>query len=138
MTGESEGPAQIPGNAIADDAGGISAALSIMIALIHKQRTGEGQHVRVSMLDATIALLWPEGMAAHTFLSDEKRLSRPSRSVTDGRLELLDDQRAAYETPARDEADRVLRTDAVDDIDKLTAEAHTAIFGPESGRPDNS
>ncbi len=67
----------------------------------------------------------------------KKQLSHPSRSVTDGRIELLDDQRAAYETPVDDEADRVLRTDAVDDIDKLAAEAHTAIFGPESGRPDN-
>ena len=40
-----------------------------------------------------------------------QRLSQPSRSVTDGRIELLDDQRAAYQPPAPDEADRVVQVD---------------------------
>lgn len=57
MTGAVDGPPQIPGNAIADDAGGISAALAIVIALFHKQRTGEGQHVDLAMVDTLLNMM---------------------------------------------------------------------------------
>ena len=58
MTGEVDGPPQIPGNAIADDAGGISAALSIVMALFHKERTGEGQYVDLAMVDTLLNMMW--------------------------------------------------------------------------------
>lgn len=57
MTGDKGGPPKIPGNAIADDAGGISAALSIMIALYHKERTGEGQYVDFAMVDTLLNMM---------------------------------------------------------------------------------
>jgi crotonobetainyl-CoA:carnitine CoA-transferase CaiB-like acyl-CoA transferase len=57
MTGEVDGPPQIPGNAIADDAGGISAALGIVMALFHKQRTGEGQYVDLAMMDTLLNMM---------------------------------------------------------------------------------
>ena len=57
MTGELDGPPQIPGNAIADDAGGISAALSIVMALFHKERTGEGQYVDLAMVDTLLNMM---------------------------------------------------------------------------------
>lgn len=57
MTGELDGPPQIPGNAIADDAGGISAALSIMMALFHKERTGQGQYVDLAMVDTLLNMM---------------------------------------------------------------------------------
>jgi crotonobetainyl-CoA:carnitine CoA-transferase CaiB-like acyl-CoA transferase len=58
MTGDIDGPPKIPGNAIADDAGGISAALSIMIAMFHKERTGEGQYVDFAMVDTLLNRMW--------------------------------------------------------------------------------
>jgi crotonobetainyl-CoA:carnitine CoA-transferase CaiB-like acyl-CoA transferase len=57
MTGDRDGPPQIPGNAIADDAGGISAALAIMIALFHRERTGEGQYVDLAMVDTLLNMM---------------------------------------------------------------------------------
>ncbi len=57
MTGDIDGPPKIPGNAIADDAGGISAALSIMIAMFHKERTGEGQYVDFAMVDTLLNMM---------------------------------------------------------------------------------
>ncbi|MEM9255391.1 MAG: CaiB/BaiF CoA-transferase family protein [Pseudomonadota bacterium] len=57
MTGDLEGPPKIPGNAIADDAGGISAGLAIMIALFHKERTGEGQYVDFAMVDTLLNMM---------------------------------------------------------------------------------
>lgn len=57
MTGDKGSPPKIPGNAIADDAGGISAALSIMIAMFHKERTGEGQYVDFAMVDTLLNMM---------------------------------------------------------------------------------
>ncbi len=57
MTGDVDGPPQIPGIAIADDAGGIAAALGIMMALFHKERTGEGQYVDVAMVDTLLNMM---------------------------------------------------------------------------------
>jgi crotonobetainyl-CoA:carnitine CoA-transferase CaiB-like acyl-CoA transferase len=57
MTGDADGPPKIPGNAIADDAGGISAALAIVMALFHKERTGEGQYVDLAMVDTLLNMM---------------------------------------------------------------------------------
>ena len=65
MTGEVDGPPQIPGNAIADDAGGISAALGIVMALFHKQRTGEGQYVDLAMMDTLLNMMLLQLSDAH-------------------------------------------------------------------------
>jgi crotonobetainyl-CoA:carnitine CoA-transferase CaiB-like acyl-CoA transferase len=58
----------------------MTAAQAITAALLARERGGGGQHVRLSMLDAAVSFLWPEGMAAQTFLSDRRRLRRPSLS----------------------------------------------------------
>jgi crotonobetainyl-CoA:carnitine CoA-transferase CaiB-like acyl-CoA transferase len=48
----------IPMNLIADmAAGGLQAALGIMLALYARDRTGRGQHVDISMLDGVLSLL---------------------------------------------------------------------------------
>jgi len=57
LTGRRDGPPHIPGNAIADDAGGISAALGIVIAVLAKERTGVGQHVDMSMVDTLLTMM---------------------------------------------------------------------------------
>jgi len=56
---------------IPDKVTAITAAQAITAALLSRERTGEGQHVRLSMIDATIALSWPEGFAGHTFVGEE-------------------------------------------------------------------
>jgi crotonobetainyl-CoA:carnitine CoA-transferase CaiB-like acyl-CoA transferase len=60
----------------------LTAAQAITAALVARARTGQGQHVRLAMLDATVAFLWPEGMAGHTFL-DVKRHDWGQRRVRD-------------------------------------------------------
>jgi formyl-CoA transferase len=40
---------------LADDLGGLHAALAALAALAHRSRTGEGQHVDVALLDALLA-----------------------------------------------------------------------------------
>ncbi len=53
---------------IPDKITGMTAAQAISSALFARERTGKGQHVRVSMLDSVIAFHWPEGMASHTWV----------------------------------------------------------------------
>jgi crotonobetainyl-CoA:carnitine CoA-transferase CaiB-like acyl-CoA transferase len=60
----------------------LTAAQAMTAALLARERTGKGQHVRLAMLDAVIAFHWPESMAAHTFLDQEGRAYRqPSRDL---------------------------------------------------------
>ncbi|MFL5253731.1 MAG: CaiB/BaiF CoA transferase family protein [Rhodopila sp.] len=49
---------------------GITAAQAITAALLARERTGKGQHVRLSMLDAVIAFLWSSDMGSQTFIGD--------------------------------------------------------------------
>jgi crotonobetainyl-CoA:carnitine CoA-transferase CaiB-like acyl-CoA transferase len=45
----------------------ITAAQAVTAALLARARTGEGQHVRLSMLDTVLAFLWASDMGAYTF-----------------------------------------------------------------------
>ncbi len=49
----------------------ITASQAITAALLARERTGEGQHVRLSMLEAVLFFLWPSDMAGQTFVGDE-------------------------------------------------------------------
>jgi len=56
---------------IADYTTALTTAQAIGAALFARAQSGQGQHVRIAMLDATIAYLWPEAMAALTFVGNE-------------------------------------------------------------------
>src|SRR5215469_5807078 len=56
---------------IADYTTALTAAQAISAALFARERTGVGQHVRLSMLDAMISYLWPEAMPSLTFVGNE-------------------------------------------------------------------
>jgi len=49
----------------------IQASQAITAALFARERTGEGQHVSLSMLDTIVAFLWRSDMGGHTFVGDE-------------------------------------------------------------------
>jgi len=57
ITGEPDGPPLKPGIALADLSTGMYAAVSVLIALRHAERTGQGQHIDCSLLDTQIAML---------------------------------------------------------------------------------
>jgi crotonobetainyl-CoA:carnitine CoA-transferase CaiB-like acyl-CoA transferase len=56
---------------IADKVTAITAAQAISTALYAREKTGEGQHIRLSMLDAMLSLFWPEGMSGLTYADKE-------------------------------------------------------------------
>jgi crotonobetainyl-CoA:carnitine CoA-transferase CaiB-like acyl-CoA transferase len=48
-----------------------NAAQAITAGLLSRERTGKGQHIRLSMLDAIVAFLWSSDMGSQTFVGDE-------------------------------------------------------------------
>ena len=56
---------------VPDKTTSVTAAQAITAALLARERSGEGQHVRLSMLDTMIAYLWPEGMSALSWVGHE-------------------------------------------------------------------
>lgn len=52
MTGDPDGPPRFVGVAIADGIAGVNAFASLGYALFHRNRTGQGQHIDIAMVDA--------------------------------------------------------------------------------------
>ncbi|ANN74785.1 CoA-transferase [Bordetella bronchialis] len=58
ITGEPGGPPLRTGNSVADINAGLLAAFGVLAAYQHKQRTGEGQRVETSLLEASLQQLY--------------------------------------------------------------------------------
>jgi crotonobetainyl-CoA:carnitine CoA-transferase CaiB-like acyl-CoA transferase len=63
---------------VADKTTAIFAAQAIAAALFARERTGQGQHVRLAMLDTMIAYLWPEAMTQYTVVGRETTTADPT------------------------------------------------------------
>ena len=66
---------------LADKVSALTAAQAVSSALFHRERYGEGQHIKISMLEATIAFLWPEGMGGLVFAEQEMDIKRTYSSI---------------------------------------------------------
>ena len=62
---------------IPDKVTALTAAQAITAALLARERTGQGQHVRLAMLDAVVSFLWHEGMTQYTFMGSDIGVARP-------------------------------------------------------------
>lgn len=69
-TGDADGPPTLTGTYIADYVTGYQAALGTFAALMHRERTGEGQHVDVASLDSMFATLGTR-LISHLMLGTE-------------------------------------------------------------------
>ena len=69
ITGEPDGEPQKIGIAVTDIGAGMWSAFAITTALHHREKTGEGQYIDISMLDAQVA--WLTYQAAYFFANDE-------------------------------------------------------------------
>ncbi len=58
-------------NLFADKSSAMTAAQAITAALLVRERSGEGQHVEIPMLDATMYFFWPDGMMDQTVIDDD-------------------------------------------------------------------
>ena len=62
ITGEPDGLPQKSGVPISDLMAGMYAAVGVCAALRHREMTGEGQHIDISMLDTSVATLSMQGL----------------------------------------------------------------------------
>ena len=57
ITGEKDGSPMKMGVAFADVFAGLHAVIGIQAALLHREKTGQGQHIDISLLDSQVAVL---------------------------------------------------------------------------------
>ena len=62
---------------VADKTTAIFAAQAVTAALFARERTGEGKHIRLAMLDTMISYLWPEAMTQYTVVGREATTADP-------------------------------------------------------------
>ena len=60
---------------------GITAAQAVTSALVARGRSGQGQHVRLSMLDAVVAFMWSSDMGEQTFVGKEGSESKAATGI---------------------------------------------------------
>ena len=73
----------------------ITASQAITAALLARERSGQGQHVRLSMLEAVTAFLWSSDMNGQTFIGDE-----PARQEAASTIDLIYETADGYITVA--------------------------------------
>ncbi len=66
---------------VPDKLTGMTMAQAISAALFARQRSGKGQHIQVSMLDAVIAFLWASDMGGQTFVGKEVSVQRAATFI---------------------------------------------------------
>ena len=74
---------------------GIQASQAITAALLARERTGKGQHVRLSMLDTVVSFLWSSDMGEHTFVG-----AQSERERAQSRIDLMYETRDGFITVA--------------------------------------
>src|SRR6202023_2023945 len=73
----------------------ITASQAITSALLARERTGQGQHVRLSMLEAVVAFLWSSDMSGQPLVGDE-----PTEQEAASAIDLIYETADGYITAA--------------------------------------
>ena len=71
QAGSDEARPRLVRTIVPDKLTGVVASQAITAALLARARTGEGQHIRLSMLGAVVAFLWGSDMGSETFVGDD-------------------------------------------------------------------
>jgi len=87
--GSDENPPRLVRTIVPDKMTAVTAAQAITAALLARAKSGEGQHVRLSMLDAVLAFLWSSDMGGQTFV-DKPVSAQRAASFIDLIYETLD------------------------------------------------
>ncbi len=90
QAGSDEARPRLVRTILPDKLTGVVAAQAITAALLARARTGEGQHVRLSMLGTVAAFLWGSDMGSQTFVG-ESLPQQEAASFTDLIYETADD-----------------------------------------------
>jgi len=106
VTGTDEGGPTRAGFPVCDTVGGLTAAFGVVAALLRRERTGKGEVVDVSMLEATIPMLgwavsnWLIAQVPPRRLGNENMTAAPSGTFVtgDGLLNIAANTQGQFET----------------------------------------
>jgi crotonobetainyl-CoA:carnitine CoA-transferase CaiB-like acyl-CoA transferase len=63
---------------VCDKTTAMMTAQAVAAALYAREKTGQGDHIQVAMLDTMISYLWPEGMMQYTVVGAEAKAADPN------------------------------------------------------------
>jgi len=92
---------------VCDKLTALTAAQALTAALFARTRDGQGRHVEVSMLDATLAFQWIDAMYNHVFLDDapqgfpEMGVTLKPYATADGMVAVMMPQQAEFRALCR-------------------------------------
>ena len=124
QAGSDEARPRLVRTILPDKLTGIQASQAVTAALLARERTGRGQHVRLSMLDTVVSFLWSSDMGGHTFVGAESARERAQSWIDliyetrDGYITVAVNQDKEWERFAR----AAERPDILDDERFRTAE----------------
>ena len=81
QAGADEARPRLVRTVLPDKLTGVTAAQAVSAALFARERTGVGQHVRLSMLDSIVAFLWSTDMGGQTFGGKEVDVARAATFI---------------------------------------------------------
>jgi crotonobetainyl-CoA:carnitine CoA-transferase CaiB-like acyl-CoA transferase len=81
QAGSDEARPRLVRTIVPDKLTAVTAAQAITAALLARERGGEGQHVRLAMLDAVVAFLWASDFGDQTFVGDEPERQEPASAI---------------------------------------------------------
>jgi crotonobetainyl-CoA:carnitine CoA-transferase CaiB-like acyl-CoA transferase len=81
QAGSDEARPRLVRTILPDKLTGVKGAQAITAALLARTKNGEGQHVRLSMLDSVIAFLWSSDMGGQTFVGKEVSAQRAATFI---------------------------------------------------------
>jgi crotonobetainyl-CoA:carnitine CoA-transferase CaiB-like acyl-CoA transferase len=110
MSGEPEGPPQLPAFPMADAFAGVQAAYATLIAVHARDLIGEGQVVDISITESLIGALGAQATVYDTLAIKPQRVGNASRNSAPRNLyRCSDDRWVAVSAPTRSVAERVIR-----------------------------
>ena len=122
MNGEPDGGPLLPPIALADELAALVGAFAVMVALRHRDRTGEGQVVDVSLLESMLQVMGPlPSVWAHRGELQPRLGSGIPYSVPRGTYRCADGVWVAVSTSAESVARRVLAIVGVDDDPRFSS-----------------
>ena len=121
INGEPDGAPLLPPIALTDEVAALAGAFAIMVALHHRDRTGEGQVIDVNLLESMLQMMSALPSAAAHLDYDQPRLgSGIPYTVPRGTYRCADGRWVAVSTSAESVAHRVLELLGIGDDPRFT------------------
>ena len=118
-----EGP-EFVRNLTCDKVTAYTACQAVTAALYVREKTGEGQHIDLSMMDAGLYFLFPDGFMHHTLLDDDAEHSPPLSAVL---YDLTVTKDGAVTLSAANQAQQVGLLSAIDHLHLFTDERFNSL-----------